>query len=168
MSWNPSVRVSVEVLGADDRPAVASILRALPNVMFDQDSAETRVVNPSGIPVRILPDSSVLLLEDVTFDVVNLCGVMVTIDVPRGFVCDGASIPRPLWWIVGHPLSGGPLRAAVVHDYLCTIAQTRSERRFADCCFAWIMEEMGIRWWRRTAMYMAVRAYAVVCWRAGA
>jgi hypothetical protein len=87
------------------------------------------------------------------------------VDVSVGFVCDGASVPRCLWWIVGHPLSGGPLRAAIVHDHLCCQAQTRSERRFADTCFAWIMEEMGVPYWRRTAMHMAVRAYAILFWR---
>jgi hypothetical protein len=118
-----------------------------------------------GIRVAVLTDSRVKLLEDVRFNVVQMCGVTLSVIVPSGFTCDGASIPRPFWWIVGHPLEGGPLRAAIIHDHLCCQAQTRAERRFADTVFAWVMEEMGIGWWRRTAMFLAVRAYATLIWR---
>lgn len=40
-------------------------------------------------------------------------------DVPRGEISDGASIPWPLWAIVGGPYSGPYRQAAVVHDYYC-------------------------------------------------
>lgn len=35
--------------------------------------------------------------------------------IPAGFVSDGASIPRPLWWFT-HPFAE-LLEASVVHDY---------------------------------------------------
>lgn len=117
-----------------------------------------------GIQVDVLPDDTVRLREDVTFSVVDLCGVKLEIDVPKGFVCDGASIPKILWSIVGHPLSGGPLRAAITHDWLCCQARTKSERRFADCCFDWVMEQSGVPKWRRRAMYLAVRVYGAFVW----
>lgn len=123
------------------------------------------IKNPNGIPVRVLPNSTVMLLEDVLFDVTEMCGVSVCVDVPKGFHCDGASIPRILWSIVGHPLEGGPLRAAIVHDWLCAQSRTRSERRFADTCFAWILEEMQVPRLRRVAMHLAVRLYATFFWR---
>lgn len=123
------------------------------------------MVSDHGIPVQMLPDSTVRLLEDVTFSVADMCGVVLTVDVPKGFVCDGASIPKVLWSIVGSPMDGGPLRAAITHDWLCCQARTKSERRFADCCFDWVMEQSGVPKWRRMAMYLAVRAYGAFVWK---
>jgi hypothetical protein len=39
--------------------------------------------------------------------------------VPKGFISDGASIPKFVWSLAGSPLSGGYLPAAFLHDYLC-------------------------------------------------
>jgi hypothetical protein len=42
--------------------------------------------------------------------------------VPAGFETDGASVPRPLWWL--YPPFGGEYdRAAIIHDYLYTHAE---------------------------------------------
>lgn len=41
--------------------------------------------------------------------------------VPEGVWVDGASIPRPLWSIVGGPFEGAYLNASVIHDYFCDI-----------------------------------------------
>jgi hypothetical protein len=38
---------------------------------------------------------------------------------PRGWIVDGASIPKPLWSILGGPLDGNYRRAAAVHDVFC-------------------------------------------------
>ena len=123
------------------------------------------MVGDNGIPVQILEDGSgVRLLEDVTFHVDDLCGVTLAVDVPKGFVSDGASIPKALWSIVGSPLDGCPLRAAIVHDWLCVQANTPRARRFADTCFEWIMEEQMVPRWRRLAMFWAVRLYGVLVW----
>lgn len=123
------------------------------------------MVSDYGIPVDVLPDSTVRLREDVSFNVVNLCGVTLSIDVPKGFICDGASIPRIFWTVVGHPLSGGPLRAAIIHDALCLQAATRAERRFADTIFYWVLEQCCVPYWRRVALFLAVRAYAAFVWK---
>lgn len=40
-------------------------------------------------------------------------------DVPSGYISNGASIPPMLWSVVGAPLSGPYLYAAVLHDYYC-------------------------------------------------
>ncbi len=39
--------------------------------------------------------------------------------VPEGTIVDGASIPQPLWSIVGGPFSGRYRAASVIHDYYC-------------------------------------------------
>ena len=118
-----------------------------------------------GINVDVLPDDTVRLREDVSFAVVNLCGVTLSIDVPKGFICDGASIPRIFWSITGHPLSGGPLRAAIVHDHLCVQSTTRAERRFADTVFYWVLEQCCVPYWRRVTLFVAVRLYATFVWK---
>lgn len=46
---------------------------------------------------------------------VGFIGSGRVIEVPAGFVTDGASVPRPLWWLL--PTWGRYSRAAVVHDY---------------------------------------------------
>ena len=122
------------------------------------------MVGDHGIPVAVLGDGRVRLLEDVTFEIQDLCGVRVEIDVPKGFESDGASIPRMFWSIVGHPMSGGPLRAALIHDHLCNEARTPRARRFADTIFVWVLEESGVPQWRRLAMFWAVRLYGVCVW----
>lgn len=121
--------------------------------------------NDHGIPVEVLPDDTVRLREAVSFSVVELCGVTLAVDVPKGFVCDGASIPRVFWSVVGHPLSGGPLRAAIIHDALCVQASTRAERRFADTVFYWVLEQCRVPYWRRLLLFLAVRVYALCVWR---
>ena len=40
------------------------------------------------------------------------------IDVPAGFASDGASIPRWLWPLVGHPFAPIRARASLLHDWL--------------------------------------------------
>jgi hypothetical protein len=46
---------------------------------------------------------------------------------PRGWKVDGASIPRPLWTIVGSPFTGDYRRASVVHDYYCDVRTEPSD-----------------------------------------
>jgi hypothetical protein len=42
-------------------------------------------------------------------------------EVPGGTVVNGASIPWPLWSIIGSPWTGRYREASVVHDYHCEI-----------------------------------------------
>lgn len=37
--------------------------------------------------------------------------------VPEGFVTDGATVPAPFWWPVGHPYRLSLLQVAIPHDY---------------------------------------------------
>jgi hypothetical protein len=46
---------------------------------------------------------------------------------PRGFVCDGASIPRAVRWF-HDPFDPRTLRAAIVHDLRCTAWPLEGER----------------------------------------
>lgn len=83
------------------------------------------------------------------------------ITVPVGFQCDFASIPQAALSILGDIGQ----EAGTVHDYLYrsdSIPQV--ERPEADEIFFKICGEMGISWWKRKAMYYAVRVGAGAHW----
>jgi len=42
-------------------------------------------------------------------------------EVPAKYQTDGASIPRPLWSIIGSPFTGNYLAAAIIHDFYCDL-----------------------------------------------
>ncbi|PWG61755.1 DUF1353 domain-containing protein [Spiribacter halobius] len=78
--------------------------------------------------------------------------------VPAGFVTDGASIPRALWPIVGHPM-GRYWPAAVVHDHL--VRQPATPRSEADAVFRVLLRRLGVAWWRRAVLYAGVQIGAL-------
>lgn len=78
-----------------------------------------------------------------------------TIVVPAGFVTDGASIPRWAWSLVGGPMSGRYVWAAVIHDYL--YVKHLVKRNVADWIFWDAMRVSGVSFWKRRAMHFAVR-----------
>lgn len=65
---------------------------------------------------RFNPDGrTVTLLSELSF--IDPDGLKWT--APKGIVLDGASIPWPLWSIVGSPYTGNYRRASVIHDQFC-------------------------------------------------
>ena len=84
--------------------------------------------------------------------------------VVKGFKTDLASIPRIVRSLV--PKGRNETRAAVVHDW---IYRGRCEQRFtraeADRLFLDIMEEDGVGWLRRWAIYSGVRAGGWASWK---
>ena len=83
-----------------------------------------------------------ILLEDFTFS---------GFTVPKGFVTDGATIPKIFWNIL--PPVHRYFPAAIVHDYLLSTG-TRS---FADRHFKIALKELDISKVRRFIMHAAVR-----------
>jgi hypothetical protein len=79
---------------------------------------------------------------------------MLTIE--RGFITDGASIPRFAWSLVGAPFDPEYVAAAVTHDAL--YAAQLTTRAKADDLFLDIMDFEGIGWIRRNLFYGVVRA----------
>jgi len=75
--------------------------------------------------------------------------------VPWGFVTNFASVPRMFWSIVS-PWDKH-MKAAVVHDYCYKTGCV--SRLDADGIFRRMMKELGVSWWRRQAMYRAVRLF---------
>lgn len=76
-----------------------------------------------------------------------------TILVPIGFKCDAASIPRLVWGI--YPPWSKANRAAVVHDYLCSIQVC--SRETADGLFRDALLACGVSSSRAWIMWKAVR-----------
>jgi hypothetical protein len=95
------------------------------------------------------------LLDD--FRYISSYGV---IKVPKGFVGDGASIPRPFWSIFS-PFNGDYFEAALVHDYLYSKASDVDyptiNRAEADEIFKEAMYNLGVGWLSRGTIYSAVR-----------
>lgn len=89
------------------------------------------------------------------------------VDVPVGYLSDGASVPRLFWWLL--PPQGDYGQAAVLHDYLCehltqvkhgvTVPITRVQ---ADDALRDAMVALGVPRWKRNVMFIAVAVYAKV------
>lgn len=78
------------------------------------------------------PDRTMTLLEDFWFR--DSQGAVWA--APRGSDVDGASIPKPLWALVGSPYTGDYRRASIVHDIACVAAgHDQAARRVADRMF---------------------------------
>lgn len=79
----------------------------------------------------------------------------------KGFVTDGPSIPRLLWWIL--PVWASYSRAGVIHDWLCCLiagnnphpeAPTRDD---ADRIFFEAMTVLNVGRVQKYALYLGVR-----------
>ena len=76
--------------------------------------------------------------------------------VPRGFISDGASVPRLLWPILR---PDGLIRAAaLVHDYMYKRHDIYFKRD-ADDTFLKYMELAGVKKYKRVLAYWAVRVF---------
>jgi len=80
--------------------------------------------------------------------------------VHRGFVTDGASIPRAFWNLMD-PF-GPYFEAAVIHDFLYSPLNEEFTRAESDAIFREAMKSIGVRWSQREIIYRAVRAFG---WR---
>lgn len=77
------------------------------------------------------------------------------VTVPRGFVTDGASIPRLGQLLTGWGPWDEPQRLpAIVHDWL--YCQRDTARTYADRAFRALLASEDAGWFRRTVMYWAV------------
>ena len=83
----------------------------------------------------------------------------IIVEVPIGFVTDGASIPKFVWSVLGSPWSGKYARAAVIHDYLCVV-KTYPQSKI-DYIFYQGMRILKVSYLKRTLMYLAVRVFHI-------
>jgi hypothetical protein len=88
----------------------------------------------------------------------------VTIWIKAGFKFDGASIPRALWRLCGHPLEAPRIAAALAHDWLYRAQVT--DREIADDIFNILCKRVGMACWRTGPEYYALRLFGWAAWRA--
>lgn len=105
----------------------------------------------TDLNVKQMSDEDWMLLGDLVYQ----SDILGEIVVPLGFVTDFASVPRlpGAYWIAG----GKATKEAVVHDYL--YRNRIGTRAQADGVFLEAMKLNGQTWWRRRAMWAAVRLF---------
>lgn len=119
---------------------------------------------------RLLPGREYIVTEDYYEPEARIL-------IPKGFKCDHASIPRPLWAIIcPHDLSD---EAPVTHDYLYAHAGMTTpyylgenhssgakvfSKEEADKIFDRIMRREKVQTWKRRAAYIAVNYLGESTW----
>ena len=83
--------------------------------------------------------------------------------VPKGFIFDGASIPRALWRLCGSPYDAPRVIAALAHDFLyATHICTRKE---ADQIYRDMQIALGIAKYKARIEYRVLRIFGGIAWR---
>lgn len=83
--------------------------------------------------------------------------------IPKGYIFDGSSIPRPLWSIF--PPSYDPAwRASAVHDYFYTHLYKHYSKEFADDVFYRVMLKDGASPLVAKLFYLAVKWFGRGNW----
>ena len=114
----------------------------------------------SKLILKPLSNGKAILLDDYVYSINGY-----DIKVFRGFITDGASVPKSLQWLY-NPY-GKYINAAVIHDYLySTYNNTGINRTLADKIFNFIMKETGIDNRTRRKFYMAVKYFGETSWKA--
>ena len=94
---------------------------------------------------------------------VDLDGKTLNFWIKAGFEFDGASIPRALWRLCGHPMEAPRIAAALIHDWLYR-AQVL-DRGVADEIFNILCKEVGMSAWRTGPEWAALRICGWVAWK---
>jgi len=92
-----------------------------------------------------------------------------SITIPKGFISDGASVPKPLWGIVS-PYDPEVRDAALIHDYFYRTPGARLvssdkvtnvyvSRKMADEIFLEELKDNGTSFFLRYSMYWTVRGW---------
>lgn len=105
----------------------------------------------STLVVSEVTDQTWRLVEPLRFSVDDVLYM-----VEAGFISDFASVPRvPIaFWLFGDTAH----RPACCHDWFYS-GRVKVSRRFADEVLLAAMKADGESWWRRQAMYRAVRMF---------
>lgn len=117
-----------------------------------------------------IPIISPVPRSDDTYQLINklteyatIAGIEYRISIDAGFRTDVASIPRACWRIIGHPLQGLAMPAAVTHDGL--YAAEAVTRDVADAIFRDLMVRNGVNRAKAWTMWAAVRTFGWLVWR---
>lgn len=91
--------------------------------------------------------------------------------IPKGYECDGASIPSYLCWLCGKPTEYPRVIAAIIHDYLYEMhgyfhegmKHTVSRKR-ADLTYRSILISLEFPEWRADIEYGFIRVFGGSHW----
>lgn len=93
------------------------------------------------------------------------------VDVPTGFITDGATIPRWLWWLL--PPLGEYSQATTLHDYLCRVysvtvivngveVEKTITRKQIDKILDESLGVLEVTPWKRKAIMAGVNLYRIL------
>ena len=92
--------------------------------------------------------------------------------IEAGFIFNGASIPRLVWPLIGSPMTGKYVRAALVHDDAYENKRVFIGgqpipifRRSADDTMLMLMKRDEVWRWRRNTIYLAIRVGGQHAWK---
>lgn len=116
------------------------------------------------IRLPILGETDAVLMEDWPVD--DVFGFRFV--VPAGTMTDGASIPRFLWRVCGHPLQAPRVYAAMLHDWLyagvdsdkpASARPSDVTRKEADLCYWALLRHFGVPAWVAAIEYITLRLF---------
>ena len=81
----------------------------------------------------------------------------------KGYVTDGASIPRFFWSIIGSPMEGSLVKPAVIHDGLYTIMSL--PRKTCDRLLLEMLLYNNVSKWKAYTIYYVVRLFGNSHWK---
>lgn len=84
--------------------------------------------------------------------------------VPAHEFTDGASVPRFLWRVCGHPLQVPRLYAALIHDYLYSGEDPEATRRDADDLYRDLQIALGVPKWKARLEWVFIRLFGRSHW----
>lgn len=106
--------------------------------------------------------------------------IICNIPIPKGFITDGATIPK-LFWNILSPF-GRFFKSCALHDYICLMAKLKNNeatnlkeginiatqyRKRADTLLSLSMKKQGIKLWRRLLIMANVRTYTFFTFSVG-
>lgn len=90
-----------------------------------------------------------------------------TVTVPKGFRCDGMSVPRCLWSLVSPMIHPQTIAASILHDWLCRTTAHSFTRKQADQFFYFLLLKCKFPRWRAWLAYVGVRLCGAKYWAKG-
>lgn len=105
-----------------------------------------------------------VVLEDIRVIVSQTEYVKHEILIPEGYSFDGASIPRVLWPVLGHPFSNDLVLPCCVHDWYCEKSWNDYDRLIGDAVLLSLLARQGVSRWRRNMIYIGVRLFSIFRW----
>lgn len=110
-----------------------------------------------------LPPNKMRVVTPLWVDVSALPGITHQIRIPADYAFDGASIPRPIWSLIGAPFEPDFILASCVHDWYCERSIEGGDylsRVIGDGVFFALLNRAGVPAWKCVAMYLAVRLHS--------